>query len=139
TRKFFPLLAAIVALALNTQLSCPMAAIAKKSGGSTAAPATKTDLTVKIVNITSPVKAGSDATVAVETAADANCKITVKLKSGPATAAGLKGQKADSTGKASWTWKVASNTAVGDWPVEVTASMKGSKSASATGSLKVTK
>jgi len=140
--RLFPLLTVVIAVSISSQLSAGTPALAKKSsGGGTPAATTsesKKDLSLKIVSITSPVKGGSDATVVIQTDPDALCKITVKLKSGPASAAGLKAQHADSTGKATWNWKVAKNTSAGEWPVEITASSKGAKG-SASGTLKVEK
>jgi hypothetical protein len=120
--------------------------LAKGKNSSTAAAVTtaastksdKKDSSLKITNITSPIKGGADATVSVTTEPNAMCTITVKYRSGPATAAGLKSQRADKDGKASWTWKVGKNTAVGEWPVDVTSSLKGSKGKAST-TLKIEK
>jgi hypothetical protein len=143
--RLFPLFSALVAAVVGTQLATISPAPAKKSSGkdsssstASAAKSDKKDLTVKIVSITSPIKAGADATAVAQTDADALCKITVKYKSGPATAAGLKAQHADSTGKVSWTWKTTKNTAAGEWPVEITATSKGAKG-SASGTIKIDK
>lgn len=143
-KAFLPVLSTVLALSLASAV-CVDAALAKKSStttttSSSTAPAKSEkskDLSVKIVSMPS-VKAGADATATVQTEADALCKITVKYKSGPATAAGLKAQHADKDGKVTWTWKVSKNTAAGDWPVEITASSKGAKG-SASGTLKVEK
>jgi hypothetical protein len=143
--NLFSVVTALVAVSLSSQLIAGTPAVAKKSKSDQSAGSAAKDtgakssaLSLKIVSITSPVKAGADATVTAQTDPDALCKIAVKLKSGAATAKGLAAQHADKTGKASWTWKVATNTAAGSWPVEVTASSKGSK-ASANGTLEVTK
>jgi hypothetical protein len=139
--RLFPWLAAVIAVAVSSQLATNVPALAKKSSGkdsSSSTAAAAKDLSVKIVSITSPIKAGADATAVAQTDADALCKITVKYKSGPATAAGLKAQHADSTGKVSWTWKTTKNTAAGEWPVEITATSKGSKG-SASGTIKIEK
>jgi hypothetical protein len=110
--------------------------------GKCAAPAAaadkKKDLSLKLDSISSPIKAGSDAKAAITTEPNAMCDITVKYKSGPASAAGLKAQRADKDGKCTWTWKVAKNTAVGEWPVDIKASLKGAKATTST-TLKVEK
>ncbi|HEY9777665.1 MAG TPA: hypothetical protein V6C81_28130 [Planktothrix sp.] len=138
--KLFNVVTTIVSLSVCGQMITAMPAVAKKSSSSSAQ-STAPDaqkLSLSLVNITSPVKAGADATATVQTSADALCKINVKLKSGAASSKGLEPTHADKSGKATWNWKVAKNTAAGDWPVEFTASLKGSK-ASTTGTLKVTK
>ncbi len=85
------------------------------------------ELKLRLLSITSPVKTGCDATVAVQTEPGAKCKITLTLKSGPSTASALKPQKSDEKGQVVWTWKVAKNTAAGDWPVEIDSCLKGRK------------
>jgi hypothetical protein len=137
--RLFTTLSIAVLVASSAQVALP--ALAKKSAASTAAPAaaaSKAPLSLKVVSVSSPVKAGSDASASVQTDANAMCTISVKYKSGAATAAGLKAQRADKDGKASWTWKVAKNCSPGEWPVEFTASSKGSK-ATASSTLKVEK
>lgn len=89
--------------------------------------ADKNVLKVQLLRITSPVKAGSDATVAVQTDPGARCKITVTYKSGASSCAALKPQKSDPKGQVVWIWKVAKNTAAGEWPVEIDCSLKGRK------------
>ena len=89
---------------------------------STPAPA---QLSLQIVSVTSPVKAGSSATLVAQTKPNAECAITVYLKSGPSRAAGLTKKNADSDGKASWTWKVGSSATPGDYKIVVTASLNG--------------
>jgi hypothetical protein len=142
------LLSALSTLLVTASLSgiLTIPADAKKSSAAANAPAaaaapaaaTKADTPLKIVSISSPIKAGSDATATVQAVANAMCNITVKYKSGPATAAGLKAQRADKDGKATWTWKVAKNCSPGDWPVDFTANAKGYKG-TASGTLKVEK
>jgi len=92
---------------------------------------TPTELSLQIVSVTSPVNAGSYATLVAKTVPGANCDITVYYKSGPSTAAGLYSKTADSNGNVSWTWKVSTNTTPGSWRIVVTASL-GGKTASQT-------
>lgn len=73
---------------------------------------------VRRVSITSPVGAGSNATLVVKVARTATCSITVNYKSGPSHAAGLY-SKRSSGGRVSWTWKVGTRTTPGRWPIVV--------------------
>ena len=82
-------------------------------------------LSIQIVSVTSPVKAGTSATLVVQTKSNAECTITVYLKSGPSTAAGLTKKNADSDGNTSWTWKVGSSTTPGTYKIVVTAGLGG--------------
>lgn len=75
--------------------------------------------TVRVVGLTSPVAAGSAATLTVRTSPLAvRCSITVDYKSGPSHAAGLAPRPALS-GQVSWTWTVGRNTTSGRWPIVV--------------------
>jgi hypothetical protein len=82
-------------------------------------------LELTIVSVTSPVSAGSSATVKAKTAPGAYCSIEVEYKTGSSTAKGLEPKKADAAGNVSWTWKVGSKTTAGEWPIRVTASLDG--------------
>lgn len=79
-------------------------------------------LEIKLISLTSPANAGSNATIAVNTVASANCQIIVLYKSGPSKAQGLFPKSADVQGQVSWTWRVGSNTTPGSWPIRVTCS-----------------
>jgi len=76
-------------------------------------------LAVKIVNMTSEVRAGATATIDVKTAAGARCSITVEYKSGPSEAKGLGSKKAKSDGRVAWSWLVGSRTTSGRWPIAI--------------------
>ena len=80
-------------------------------------------------SLTSPVSPNQYATASVKTVPGASCTIVVEYKSGPSSAAGLGPRTADSSGVASWTWKVGGRTTPGSWPVTVTCS-EGAGSAS---------
>jgi hypothetical protein len=82
-------------------------------------PVLSQQLDVKLTSLTSPASAGSNATIAVNTAANAKCQITVHYKSGPSKAQGLFPKSADNQGQVSWTWKVGTNTTPGTWPISV--------------------
>jgi len=71
--------------------------------------------------VTSPVKAGSKATLVAETTPGTTTSITVYYKSGPSSAAGLTTKVADSSGRVSWTWTVGSNTSSGTYRIIVVA------------------
>jgi hypothetical protein len=80
---------------------------------------------LNIISVTSPVNAGSDATLVAQTTPGAFCTITVYYKSGASTAQGLGLKTADSTGRVSWTWRVGTNTTPGDWLIVVKATYGG--------------
>ena len=64
---------------------------------------------------------GGTASVSVQTAPGASCSIVYRTPAGTkSTAAGLGGQTADSTGAASWSWKIGSSTKPGNGTVTVT-------------------
>jgi len=73
-----------------------------------------------LVNLTSPVNAGANATITVLTLAGSTCSIVVTYKSGPSTAQGLDSKLATSNGICSWTWLVGTNTTPGTLTIVVT-------------------
>jgi hypothetical protein len=79
-------------------------------------------LAVKLVSVTSPARPGTDATIVVATAPNAECTITVIYKSGASRAKGLVPETADAQGKLAWTWRVGTRTTPGTWPIIVTCS-----------------
>lgn len=83
----------------------------------------KLDLTV--VSVTSPVKAGSYASVTIRTTPGAYCTITVYYPSGPSTASGLEPKTAGQNGIVTWTWKVGTRTTPGRHRIVITASLCG--------------
>lgn len=84
--------------------------------------ATTADATVSRVRITSPVSAGSYATLTVRVSRVATCSITVLYKSGPSSAAGLYPKRGT---RISWTWKVGTRTTPGRWPIVVSCGSAG--------------
>jgi hypothetical protein len=88
-----------------------LAAIALALPGAAAA-------SVHLANVTSPVRAGSNATLTVSVTRTASCSITVNYKSGPSHAAGLYAKRSNA-GRVSWTWKVGTNTTPGRWTIDV--------------------
>jgi len=75
---------------------------------------------VHLVRLTSPVAAGSEATLTARVIPrNPRCSITVSYKSGPSQAAGLSPKSPSRTGRVSWTWTVGRNTTSGRWPIVV--------------------
>jgi hypothetical protein len=64
---------------------------------------------VKLVSLTSPISAGSDATLVVAVPTGTTCSIVVTYESGPSSAAGLYPQRS-SGGRIEWTWRVGTRT-----------------------------
>jgi hypothetical protein len=104
------------------------------SASATAAPTPKptprptqkpTSFFLTFTSLTSPISPNNYATAKAKTLAGASCSIDVEYKSGPSTASGLGPTSANSTGIASWTWKVGGRTTPGSWPVTVTCSKGG--------------
>jgi len=77
---------------------------------------------VRLVGLTSPVSAGSYATLTVGVSRTATCSITVYYKSGPSEAAGLYPKRGR---RISWTWKVGTRTTPGRWPIVVSCGAAG--------------
>ncbi len=74
---------------------------------------------VKFLAVRSPVAAGGEALVTIQTKPNTYCVITVIYKSGPSKARGLEPQVADTQGKITWAWKVGTRTTPGVWPIVV--------------------
>jgi hypothetical protein len=77
---------------------------------------------VRLVRVTSPISAGSYATLTVSVSKTATCSITVYYKSGPSHAAGLYPQRGK---RVSWMWKVGTRTTPGRWPITVSCGSAG--------------
>jgi hypothetical protein len=73
---------------------------------------------VRLKAVTSPVSAGSNATLTVTLSRPATCSITVNYRSGPSHAAGLYPTQSVA-GRVSWTWKVGTRTTPGRWTIDV--------------------
>jgi hypothetical protein len=80
---------------------------------------------VKLISLTSPVSAGSDATLVMAVPTGTPCSIVVTYKSGPSSASGLYPQRA-SVGRINWTWMVGTRTTPGRWPIDVSCGAAGS-------------
>jgi hypothetical protein len=77
----------------------------------------------RLLQDTSPVSAGSDASVTVAVSPAQACSITVNYKSGPSHAAGLYPRRGT---RITWTWTVGTNTTPGRWPIVVSCRRGGS-------------
>jgi len=95
-------------------------------------------ISASIQSLTSPVTPGSNASVTIRTAPEANCTISVIYDKTASTDSGLAPQKADVYGMASWAWTVEATTPLGKWPVKVTCELD-KKSAMMQGDLVVAK
>jgi hypothetical protein len=85
---------------------------------------------VRIVSVTSPVAAGSTATLVAQTSPEAACNLSVTLPSGrQSQSSGLGPTTADDSGRLQWTWRTGSTTKPGTAKVTVTC---GSASATTT-------
>jgi hypothetical protein len=87
--------------------------------------ATAAEAKVTLVRVTSPISAGSYATLTVKVSKPATCSITVYYKSGPSEAQGLYPKRANAQRRASWTWKVGTRTTPGRWPITVSCGSAG--------------
>jgi micrococcal nuclease len=103
--RFGAVLAALVAAALVSAVSAEARLSALAAAD-----------TVTRVRVTSPISAGSYATLTVRVSRTATCSITVYYYSGPSHAAGLYPKRGRLI---SWTWKVGTRTTPGRWPIVV--------------------
>jgi len=103
----------------------PVAPITEPIAISVTQTAPSGDISISMVSLTSPISAGSTATLTIQTAPGANCSITVYYKSGASQAAGLGQQTADASGQVTWSWKVGSRTAKGIWKIVVQSELGG--------------
>ena len=87
---------------------------------------TAAEANVTLVRVTSPISAGSYATLTVKVSKPARCSITVYYKSGPSEAHGLYPKRTNAQKRVSWTWKVGTRTTPGRWPIRVSCGAAGS-------------
>jgi hypothetical protein len=77
--------------------------------------------TVRIISVTSPVAAGSGASLVAQTPPQAACNLSVTLPSGrQSQSQGLGPAAADATGRVQWTWRIGSSTKAGTATATVT-------------------
>ena len=77
------------------------------------------ELNAQLVSITSPIKAGKEATIELISIPNAEHEITVKYTSGASTAKGLEPKFSDADGKISWTWHVRANVRPGEYTIVI--------------------
>lgn len=75
---------------------------------------------VYITSLTSPLAAGSNASVSIRTLPEAACSIEVLYNGMKSTDTGLAPKVADEYGYAGWSWTVEKGQPVGKWPVNIT-------------------
>jgi hypothetical protein len=96
------------------------------AGAAALALASSAGAVIHLVSLTSPVKAGSDATVTARVLPrGVRCSITVTYKSGPSHASGLSPRRPSRTGRVTWTWEVGPSTTSGRWPIVVSCGSAG--------------
>lgn len=82
--------------------------------------ASASDFTILV--LTSPVRAGSNATVRIQTVAGASCYLSYTTPSGTdSQAAGLGATTADAKGVCSWSWNISPKTNAGTGSIAITA------------------
>ena len=74
---------------------------------------------LQLISVTSPIAAGSTATITVSGAPNTSYFITVHYKSGDSTAEGLGEKISDGNGSVSWSWMVGSRTTPGTWSATI--------------------
>lgn len=74
---------------------------------------------LEIISVTSPVKAGSNATLTIKCKPGTEYNIDVIYKKTASKAKGLDNKIAPASGTVSWTWKVGSNTTPGTFSIYV--------------------
>lgn len=77
------------------------------------------DLPISLVQMSTVVAPGGTAVLEARSAPAAACRIVVQYKSGPSKVQGLGPTTADSAGRVRWSWRVATSTRRGSWPVTV--------------------
>lgn len=81
---------------------------------------------VYIIELTSPLTAGSNASVSIRTLPRSACSIDVVYNGLKSVDIGLIPKDADEYGVVRWTWKVEQGQPVGKWPVNITCARNGS-------------
>ena len=80
---------------------------------------------VAVEFVTTPVRAGTQASVAVRTNPTSICTVAVAYNGVASHDPGLKPQTADGFGGVGWTWTVDTAAAAGTWPVDITCTYHG--------------
>lgn len=77
------------------------------------------EVEISLISITSPISAGSTASITVQGEPDTDYSITVIYSSGPSSADGLETKTSDSDGVVSWSWKIGTRTKEGTCRISV--------------------
>lgn len=77
------------------------------------------EVEISLISITSPISAGSTASITVQGEPDTDYSITVMYSSGPSSADGLETKTSDSDGMVSWSWKIGTRTKEGTCRISV--------------------
>lgn len=99
-------------------------------------PAANAPESIAIQSLTSPVLAGTNASLAIKTNPGSQCISKVTYGSETSHDSGLGPKTADDYGVVTWVWTVEATVPKGTWPIGVTCS-SGKKSAAAQASLQV--
>jgi hypothetical protein len=84
--------------------------------------ATSAPAGITLVSLTSPVSAGQDASLVIQTTAGANCFLSYTTPSGTQSQAqGLGAATANAEGRCGWTWRIGSSTNPGTGKLFVSA------------------
>lgn len=77
------------------------------------------EVEISLISITSPISAGSTASITVQGEPDTDYSITVMYSSGPSSADGLETKMSDSDGIVSWSWKIGARTKEGTYRISI--------------------
>ena len=77
------------------------------------------EVEISLISITSPISAGSTASITVQGEPDTDYSITVIYSSGPSSADGLETKTSDSDGVVSWSWKIGTRTKEGTCRISI--------------------
>lgn len=80
---------------------------------------------VALESVTSPVNAGSNASVSVLTNAGSKCTIAVSYDGIESKDSGLTSKVANAYGSVTWGWTVGNSTPAGTWPISITCVFNG--------------
>lgn len=105
--------------ASSSSSSAPAAAAPKASKPAVAPSSSAIKARLAVTQEPGAVSPGDYATVSIKGSPNTEYTCTVTYKSGPSSAEGLGSTMSDSSGNASWTWKVGTRTSSGSWPVDI--------------------
>lgn len=80
---------------------------------------TESVVPIKLIKLTTPIKAGDEATLEIQGLPETEFDISVRYGSTTSTAKGLENKTSGKDGKVSWTWKVGTNTSAGEHTIYV--------------------